>query len=52
MSTLEHFTPIAERDKGFRDGAAKDAMIRIFSIVGKRSELADEYRSRLAWARC
>jgi len=47
---LEHLVGIVERDKGWRDGAAKDAMLRIFNIVGKRSELADEYRSRLARA--
>jgi len=47
---LEHLVRIVERDKGWRDGAAKDAMLRIFNIVGKRSELADKYRSRLARA--
>jgi len=47
---LEHLVRIVERDKGWRDGAAKDAMLRIFNIVGKRSDLADEYRSRLARA--
>ena len=47
---LEQFIRIVERDKGYRDGAAKDAMLRVFTVVGKRSELADEYRSRLARA--
>ena len=47
---LEQLVRIVERDRGYREGAAKDAMLRIFTIVGKRSELADEYRSRLARA--
>ena len=47
---LDHFMRILERDKGYRAGAAKDAMLRIFSIVGKRSALAEEYRSGLARA--
>ncbi len=42
------FLRVVERDKSFRDGAAKEAMVRVFSIVGKRSELADEFRSKLA----
>ena len=45
---LERLVGIVERQKSYRDGAAKDAMVSIFSIVGQRSELADEYRSRLA----
>jgi putative thioredoxin len=47
---LEHLLRIVECDKRFRDGAAKVAMLRVFAIVGKRSELADEYRERLARA--
>ena len=47
---LDHFMRIVGRDKGYRNGAAKDAMVRTFTIVGKRSALADEYRSRLARA--
>ena len=45
---LDAFLSIVERDKKYRDGAAKDATVRVFCIVGKRSDLADEYRSRLA----
>ncbi len=45
---LRQLLALLERDKRYRGGAAKDAMVRIFSIVGKRSRLADEYRSRLA----
>jgi len=44
---LDHFLKIIEKDKHYQDDAAKTAMVRIFSIVGQRSELADEYRERL-----
>ncbi|MBN1418038.1 MAG: tetratricopeptide repeat protein [Planctomycetes bacterium] len=47
---LELLIRIVECDKGYRDGAPKRAMLRIFTIVGIRSALADEYRSRLARA--
>jgi putative thioredoxin len=47
---LERFLGILRKDKGYGDGAARDAMVRVFSIVGKRSELADRYRSRMALA--
>jgi putative thioredoxin len=47
---LEELLEIIRRDKAFKDGAAKDAMVRIFGIVGKRSDLADAYRSKLASA--
>ena len=44
---LEELLHVVEADKSFRDGAAKDKMVAIFSIVGQRSPLADEYRQRL-----
>jgi putative thioredoxin len=47
---LEEFLAVVTADRGFRDGAAKQAMVRIFSLVGSRSELADAYRKRLASA--
>jgi putative thioredoxin len=47
-AALDEFLRILQADKRFRDGAAKDAMVRIFSIVGQRSDVADAYRSRLA----
>jgi len=47
---LDLFLKIVERDKHYADDAAKNAMLRIFAIVGQRSELADEYRGRLASA--
>ncbi len=47
---LDHLLKIVEIDKLYGEGKAKDAMLRIFSIVGERSELADDYRSRLSMA--
>lgn len=46
---LEEFLAIVARDKHYRDEAARKAMLTIFSLVGERSELADEYRTKLAW---
>ena len=47
---LENLALIVEADKSFRDGAAKDAMVRIFGIIGQSSELAGRFRQRLASA--
>ena len=47
---LDLLLRILKQDKRYRDEAAKQAMLRIFSIVGQRSDLADEYRSELARA--
>jgi putative thioredoxin len=45
---LEELLSIVAKDKRYRDEAARKAMLAIFSLVGERSELADEYRTRLA----
>jgi putative thioredoxin len=45
---LEEFLAIVAKDKRFRDEAARKSMLAIFSLVGDRSDLADEYRQRLA----
>jgi putative thioredoxin len=45
---LEEFLAIVAKDKRFCDEAARKSMLAIFSLVGDRSELADEYRQRLA----
>jgi len=47
-AALDRFLAVVAADKTFRDGAAKDAMVSIFSIIGQRSPLADDYRARLA----
>ena len=46
--SLEEFLAIVAKDKRFRDEAARKSMLAIFSLVGERSELAEEYRQRLA----
>jgi len=45
---LEEFLAIVAKDKRFRDEAARKSMLAIFSLVGERSDLAEEYRKRLA----
>ncbi|MSO23345.1 MAG: thioredoxin [Acidobacteria bacterium] len=45
---LEEFLAIVAKDKRFRDETARKSMLAIFSLVGERSDLADEYRQRLA----
>ena len=45
---LEEFLAIVAKDKRFHDEAARKSMLAIFSLVGERSDLADEYRQRLA----
>jgi len=45
---LEEFLTIVAKDKRYRDEAPRKAMLAIFSVIGERSELADEYRTRLA----
>jgi len=45
---LDLLLRILKQDKHYRDDVAKQAMLRIFFIVGRRSDLADEYRSELA----
>jgi putative thioredoxin len=45
---MEHLLAVVSADRMFRNGAAKDAMVRIFGIVGASSELANTYRSKLA----
>jgi putative thioredoxin len=45
---LEEFLFVVGRDRSFKDQAARRAMLTIFGVVGDRSELAEEYRKRLA----
>ncbi len=45
---LEEFLAVVAKDKHFRDEAARKAMVALFSLVGERSELAEQYRTRLA----
>jgi putative thioredoxin len=47
---LEEFLGILSVDRNYRDQAPREAMLRIFSVVGPRGELANNYRRRLAAA--
>lgn len=44
---LDLFLAIVVEDKKYRDEAARKAMVTIFGLLGKDSELASEYRRRL-----
>lgn len=50
QEALEMFLDTVTADRFFKDEAARKAMLQIFTIVGPRAPLADEYRSRLARA--
>ena len=45
---LEEFLAVVARDKHYRDDSARKAMLAVFSLVGERSDLAEEFRGRLA----
>ena len=49
QEALEEFLTIVKKDKKYKEGAAKNAMVKVFSIIGQRSKLADEYRDKLEW---
>jgi putative thioredoxin len=45
---LDDLLSLVERDRRWRDEAARRAMLTVFSLVGMRSSLADEFRRRLS----
>jgi putative thioredoxin len=47
-AALDALLAVVAADRNFRDGAAKAAIVQVFAVIGQRSELADEYRQRLA----
>lgn len=46
-SALETWLRIVERKKGFRDGAARDAMVSIFHLLGQNHPTVGDYPQRL-----
>ena len=45
---MEEFLTVVAKNKSYPDEAPRKAMLAIFSVIGERSPLADEYRTRLA----
>ena len=47
---MEEFLAIVRADKTWRDGEARRQLVSLFTLAGERSELAAEYRRKLATA--
>ena len=47
---LANLLAVLERDRRFRDGAARRAMVDLFAILGSTHALVEEYRPRMARA--
>ncbi len=47
QTALQEWLAIVERDRGFRDGAAKEAMVAVFHLLGRENELVSTYQRRL-----
>jgi putative thioredoxin len=47
-AALDDLLALVARDRRWRDEAARRAMLTIFSLIGVRSPLADDYRKRLS----
>jgi putative thioredoxin len=47
-AALEDLLALVARDRRWRDEAARRAMLTVFSLIGVRSPLSDDYRKRLS----
>ncbi len=45
---LEEFLAVVAQDKHYHDEGARKAMLAVFSLIGERSDLVEEFRGRLA----
>ena len=45
---LDGLLALVSDDRRWRDEAARKAMLVVFRVIGNRSEVADDYRRRLA----
>ncbi len=43
---LQDLLAVLKTDRSFRGGAARDAMVSVFLVIGQHSELAEEYRRK------
>jgi len=46
-TALREWLTVVERDRGFREGAAKSAMVAVFQALGRENELVGDYQRRL-----
>jgi putative thioredoxin len=46
-TALRQWFTIVETDRGFREGAAKDAMVSVFHLLGRQHPAVDDYPQRL-----